>query len=181
MNKLISIGESFPSYSKKAVVSVDSTDFPTLTSESLVNSEGRWTCMFWWPKDFTFVCPTEIVAFNDAFDEFKKRNCDLIGASTDSEFVHLAWRQSHEGLKGLKFPMLADTSKGLAKKLGILTKGEKIAYRATFIIDPTGKVRWVCVNDLAVGRSVEEVLRVFDALQTGELCPANWKKGEKTL
>jgi peroxiredoxin (alkyl hydroperoxide reductase subunit C) len=105
----------------------------------------------------------------------------LLGASTDSEYVHHAWRVAHKDLTNLKFPMIADTSKSLAEELGILTEGEKVAYRATYIIDPDGIVRWVCVNDLSVGRNVEEVLRVLDALQTDELCPCNWSKGEQTL
>ena len=137
--------------------------------------------MFWWPKDFTFVCPTEIAEFNKNAGEFKDRDAWLVGASTDSEFVHLAWRKYHEDLKGLKFPMLADTSKSLAADLGILEAEEKIAYRATFIVDPQGIIRWVSVYDLSVGRNVAEVLRVLDALQTDELCPCNWEAGQETL
>jgi peroxiredoxin (alkyl hydroperoxide reductase subunit C) len=105
----------------------------------------------------------------------------LIGASTDSEFVHAAWRRDHEDLRNLQFPMLADTSKSLANELGILETEEKIAYRATFIVDPQGIIRWVSLYDLNVGRNVKEVLRVLDALQTDELCPCNWQKGEATL
>jgi peroxiredoxin (alkyl hydroperoxide reductase subunit C) len=105
----------------------------------------------------------------------------LLGASTDSEFVHLAWRKDHADLRDLRFPMIADTSKSLAESLGILEANEKIAYRATYIIDPEGIVRWVNINDLSVGRNVAEVLRVLDALQTDELCPCNWTKGEQTL
>jgi peroxiredoxin (alkyl hydroperoxide reductase subunit C) len=137
--------------------------------------------MFWWPKDFTFVCPTEIAEFNQNYEEFRDRDTYLIGASTDSEFVHLAWRRDHEDLRDLKFPMLADTSKSLAEELGILEQNEKVALRATFIVDPQGIIRWVCVNDLNVGRNVKEVIRVLDALQTDELCPCNWEKGEETL
>jgi peroxiredoxin (alkyl hydroperoxide reductase subunit C) len=127
------------------------------------------------------VCPTEIASFNDYFDAFQEKNTQVIGASTDSEYVHLAWRKSHSDLKGLRFPMLADTSKSLAEELGILKANEKVAYRATFIVDPEGIIRWVSVNDLSVGRNVEEVIRVLDALQTGDLTPCNWKKGEDTL
>lgn len=137
--------------------------------------------MFWWPKDFTFVCPTEIAAFNAKNEDFLDRDTVLIGASTDSEFVHLAWRKDHDDLRGLQFPMLADTSKSLAEELGILEENEKIAYRVTYIVDPQGIIRWVCANDLSVGRNVDEVLRVLDALQTDELCPCNWKAGEATL
>jgi peroxiredoxin (alkyl hydroperoxide reductase subunit C) len=137
--------------------------------------------MFWWPKDFTFVCPTEIAEFNRKFSDFSDRDTVLIGASTDSEFVHAAWRNSHDDLRGLRFPMLADTSKSLAEELGILEASEKVAYRVTYIVDPQGIIRWVNVNDLSVGRNVNEVLRVLDALQTDELCPCNWQKGEATI
>ena len=179
---MINIGEQFPSFSKTAVVSIDKgKEFETLTSEYLVNENNQWTCMFWWPKYFTFVCPTEIAEFNANFGEFRDRDTTLIGASTDSENVHLAWRHNHDDLRGLKFPMLADTSKSLAEALDILEPTEKIAYRATFIIDPQGIIRWASVNDLSVGRNVKEVLRVLDALQTDELCPCNWEKGEATL
>jgi peroxiredoxin (alkyl hydroperoxide reductase subunit C) len=147
----------------------------------VVNNKGAWTVLFWWPKDFTFVCPTEITAFNDVFDEFKSQKTQLIGASTDSEFVHLAWKESHPGLKKLKFPMLADTSKSLAEDLGILEPNEKVAYRATFIINPEGIIKWVSVNDLNVGRNVKEVLRVLTALQTGDMTPCNWEQGEETI
>ena len=137
--------------------------------------------MFWYPKDFTFVCPTEIAEFNNNAAAFKKRNAQLVGASTDSEFVHLAWRNSHPDLKGLTFPLLADTSKSLAAELGILQSDEKIAYRATFIADPEGNIRFVSVHDLSVGRNVKEVLRTLDALQNGGLMPCNWEPGQKTL
>lgn len=181
-NRVISVGEQFPIFSKTACVTIDADapgkEFATLTNDSI---KGKWSVMFWWPKDFTFVCPTEIAAFNDAWEAFDDRDTVLIGASTDSEFVHLAWRRDHNDLRNLKFPMLADTSKSLAEDLGILQVEEKIAYRATFIIDPDGIIRWVQVNDLSVGRNVDEVIRVLDALQTDELCPCNWKKGEQTL
>ncbi len=177
--RFVTVGMPFPEFKKKAVVSLEKgKEFETLSSADL---EGRWTVMFWWPKDFTFVCPTEIAEFNKAYSEFADRDTLLIGASTDSEFVHLAWRHDHKDLRDLRFPMLADTSKSLAEDLGILSADEKVAYRATFIIDNTGIVRWVNVNDLAVGRNVAEVLRVLDALQTDELCPCNWQKGEATL
>ncbi len=180
--RMVGLGSRFPIFKKKAVVSTEKgKEFSEMTSDSITGKAGQWTVMFWWPKDFTFVCPTEIAAFNKAIGEFKDRNTQLIGASTDSEFVHLAWRKDHADLKGLKFPMLADTSKSLAEDLGILTEDEKVAYRVTYIIDPDGIVRWVSAYDLNVGRNVEEVLRVLDALQTDELCPCNWTKGEATL
>lgn len=183
-NKTASVGSQFPMYNKKAVMAnAFSADAPGKEFADLTNQyhEGKWMVMFWWPKDFTFVCPTEIAAFNNAFGDFDDRDTVLIGASTDSEFVHLAWRRENTDLRDLKFPMLADTSKSLAEELGILQAEEKIAYRATFIVDPQGIIRWVNVNDLSVGRNVDEVMRVLDALQTDELCPCNWKKGEQTL
>lgn len=180
-NRVISIGQKFPAFKKQVVVSLEKgKEFSTLTQEHHIE-EDQWMVMFWWPKDFTFVCPTEIAAFNDSFDDFRDRDTFLVGASTDSEFVHLAWRKNHEDLKNLKFPMLADTSKSLAGELGILEAEEKIAYRATFIVDPHGIIRWVSMYDLNVGRNVEEVIRVLDALQTDELCPCNWEKGQATL
>jgi len=180
-NRVLSIGSQFPAFKKKAVVSIEKgKEFTDITLET-ATAKGKWTVMFWWPKDFTFVCPTEIAEFNKKSSDFADRDAVLIGASTDSEFVHAAWRRDHADLRDLKFPMLADTSKSLAEELGILDAEEKIAYRATFIIDPQGIVRWVSVYDLNVGRSVQEVIRVLDALQTDELCPCNWSKGEETL
>jgi peroxiredoxin (alkyl hydroperoxide reductase subunit C) len=173
------IGEKFPGFKKEAVVSLEpGKEFKTLTNEDIA---GKWTVFFWWPLDFTFVCPTEIVSFNEHFEEFAKRGANLVGASIDSQFVHLAWRNDHPGLKGLKFPMLADTSKSLSEELGILEPVNKIAYRATFIIDPEGTIQHVSVNGLNVGRNVKEVLRILDALQTGELTPCDWVPGEATL
>lgn len=180
--RLINIGAKFPEFSKTAVVSLEEgKEFETIASSSFENDDNQWTVMFWWPKNFTFICPTEIAEFNKAFGEFRDRDTTLIGASTDTEFVHLAWRKDHDDLRGLKFPMLADTSKSLAKELGILESKEKVALRATFIIDPQGIIQWVCVNGMNVGRNVAEVIRILDALQTDELCPCNWKKGDETL
>ncbi len=178
---MLSIGDKFPKFSKKAVVSLEKDkEFATISSEDHIKQK-KWLVIFWYPKDFTFVCPTEIAEFNKHAGDFKDRDAILLGASTDSEFAHLAWRNNHEDLKGLKFPLLADTSKSLAGDLGILQSEEKIAYRATFIVDPEGIIRWVSVNDLNVGRNVKEVVRTLDALQTDELCPCNWEKGQKTL
>src|SRR5690606_29503780 len=158
--RMVGLGSKFPVFKKTACVSIEKgKEFTEITSDSLTSTPGQWTVMFWWPKDFTFVCPTEIAAFNKAHGDFKDRNTQLIGASTDSEFVHAAWRRDHEDLRDLTFPMLADTSKSLGEELGILTPDEKVAYRATYIIDPDGIVRWVSAYDLSVGRSVEEVLR----------------------
>jgi peroxiredoxin (alkyl hydroperoxide reductase subunit C) len=181
MNKIVSVGSQFPAFKKTAVVSREKgKEFADVSSEDH-KASGKWMCMFWWPKDFTFVCPTEIAEFNKAYQDFSDRDTMLIGASTDTEFVHLAWRNNHDDLRDLKFPMLADTSKSLAEDLGILEANEKIAYRVTYLVDPEGIVRWVSAYDLSVGRNIAEVIRVLDALQTDELCPCNWEKGQATL
>lgn len=180
-NTMKGLGAQFPEFQKATVKSLEQgQEFGTLSHLDHQDA-NKWMVMFWWPKDFTFVCPTEIAAFNDKFEDFEDRDTLLVGASTDSEFVHLAWRKDHDDLRGLQFPMLADTSKSLAEDLGILEANEKVAYRVTYIVDPEGTIRWVSANDLNVGRNVDEVLRVLDALQTDELCPCNWQKGEETL
>jgi len=177
---MLTVGDKFPEFVKQTVVSIEpGKEFKTLASSDLKN--GKWTVFFWWPLDFTFVCPTEITSFNEHFEEFKKRNANLVGASIDSEYVHLAWRNDHPGLKNLKFPMLADTSKSLSEELGILEKSNKIAYRATYIIDPEGIIQHVSVNGLNVGRNVKEILRLLDAFQLGELIPCDWEPGQATL
>lgn len=178
---MLSVSSKFPEFKKKAVVSIiPGKEFTDVTSDEHKKAK-KWMVMFWYPKDFTFVCPTEITEFNNKFHDFESRNTLLIGASTDSEFVHLAWRNQHPDLKNLKFPLLADTSKSLSEALGILESEEKIAYRVTYIVDPEGSIRWVCANDLSIGRNVDEVIRVLDALQTGKLTPCNWQKGKPTL
>lgn len=176
---MLTIGDKFPGFNLKAVVSTDpKTAFTEITDKSDV---GRWKIVFFWPKDFTFVCPTEIAAFGKLNREFNDRDAVIYGVSTDSEFVHLAWRQNHADLKDLPFPMLADIKRELSAALGILDKQEGVALRATFVVDPEGIIRFVSVNDLSVGRNPQEVLRVLDALQTDELCPCNWQKGEPVL
>ena len=137
--------------------------------------------MFFWPMDFTFVCPTEIAEFGRLNSEFSARDAQVLGVSTDSEFVHLAWRQQHPDLKDLPFPMLADTKRELTTALGILDAKAGVAQRAVYIVDPENIIRFVMVTDLSVGRNPKEVLRILDALQTDELCPCNWQKGEETL
>jgi peroxiredoxin (alkyl hydroperoxide reductase subunit C) len=176
---MLSVGQAFPAYELTGVVSSDpETAFQTFRHDGF---PGRWQVIFFWPMDFTFVCPTEIAAFGELTSEFARRNAALLGASTDSEYVHLAWRQSHPALKQLPYPMLADRKRELAAALGILDAKAGVCLRATFIVDPQGTIRFVSVNDLSVGRNPDEVLRVLDALQTGELCGVNWKKGEATL
>ncbi|HEY4449171.1 MAG TPA: peroxiredoxin [Steroidobacteraceae bacterium] len=173
------IGRRFPEFALTGVVSNEVKNaFQTFTDESF---PGKWKVVFFWPKDFTFVCPTEIAAFGKLDKEFRARDAQLLGVSIDSEFVHLAWRREKDELRSLPFPMLADIKRELAGSLGILDPEAGVAQRATFIVDPQGVIRFVYVTDLNVGRSPEEVLRVLDALQTDELCPCNWQKGEDTL
>jgi len=175
---MLTVGDRFPAFSLNSVVSLEpKSEFKTLTQESY---PGKWLVVFFWPMDFTFVCPTEIAEFGKKNAEFRERDAQVLGGSTDTHFVHLAWRNSHPDLKNLPFPMLADTKRELSTSLGILHK-DGIDLRATFIVDPEGIIRFASVNDLSVGRNVDEVLRVLDALQTDELCPCNWKKGEATL
>jgi peroxiredoxin (alkyl hydroperoxide reductase subunit C) len=176
---MLGVREKFPEFSVKATVSLDKgKEFDTITGESFA---GKWKVYFFWPKDFTFVCPTEIAAFGKANREFQDRDTQVLGGSTDSEFVHLAWRRDHEDLRSLPFPMLADVKRELSEELGILDPEEGVCQRATFIVDPDNVIRYLGVNDLSVGRNVDEVLRVLDALQTDELCPCNWQKGQETL
>lgn len=176
---MIGVGQRFPAYSLEACTSLEKgREFQTLKSSDFA---GKWQVLFFWPMDFTFVCPTEIAAFGKLNAEFADRDAQLLGASTDSHFVHHAWRTHHEDLRTLPFPMLADTKRELSTALGILDPNAGVAQRATYIVDPDGIVRFVMVTDLSVGRNPGEVLRVLDALQTDELCPCNWHKGEETL
>src|SRR5579885_3549440 len=152
---MLTVGDKFPRFSLTAVNGTDpKTAFTPVTNNSFA---GKWLVVFAWPKDFTFVCPTEIVGFNEIAREFKDRDAQLLGLSIDSEYVQLA------------------------SALGILDKEAGVALRATFIVDPEGVIRFASVNDLSVGRNPQEVLRVLDALQTDELCPCNWQKGEEVL
>ncbi len=176
---MLGVGEKFPSFSLTATVSTDpKTAFTNINNEDYA---GKWKVFFFWPKDFTFVCPTEIAAFGKLNAEFEARDAQLLGLSIDSEFVHHAWRTHHADLKDLPYPMLSDIKRDLCEQLGILDPKAGVAQRATYIVDPEGGIRFVYVTDLSVGRSPQEVLRVLDALQTEELCPCNWQKGEPTL
>jgi alkyl hydroperoxide reductase subunit AhpC len=176
---MLGVGQKFPEFSLTATVSTDTKNaFKTINENDY---SGKWKVFFFWPKDFTFVCPTEIAGFAKLNQDFLDRDAQLLGGSTDSEFVHLAWRQHHEDLKSLPFPMLADIKRELCEALGILDPKEGVAQRATFIADPDNIIRYVSVNDLSVGRNPNEVIRVLDALQTDELCPCNWQKGDEVL
>jgi len=176
---MLTVGDKFPSFDLNAVVDVDPAKaFERITDQS---NKGKWKIVFFWPKDFTFVCPTEIAAFGKLNGDFNDRDAVVYGASVDSEFVHLAWRQNHADLKDLPFAMLADIKRELSNALGILDKNEGVAMRATYVVDPDGIIRFASVTDLNVGRNTQEVLRVLDALQTDELCPCNWQKGQDVL
>ncbi|MGH8369714.1 MAG: peroxiredoxin [Gammaproteobacteria bacterium] len=176
---MLTVGDKFPEFKLKATVDTRSleTAFAELSNDSYA---GKWLCVFFYPKDFTFVCPTEIKGFGDLNSQFQDRDCQVLAASTDSEFVHLAWRKDHKDLRDLPFPMLADIRKDLTSALGILDE-EGVARRAAFLVDPEGVIRFVYVTEGSVGRNPAEVLRVLDALQTDELCPCNWQSGDETL
>ncbi len=176
---MLTIGDRIPPFDVQAVVSIeDDKAFARVTDRS---DEGKWKIIFFWPKDFTFVCPTEIAAFGKLAGEFHDRDAVIYGVSIDSEYVHLAWRKSHPDLRALPFPMLADVKREISQAFGVLDKQEGVALRATFIVDPQGVIRFASAHDLNVGRNVDEVLRTLDALQTDELCPCNWKKGDPVL
>ena len=175
---MMTVGDRFPKFKLQAVVSREpGKEFVTLTDESFPK---KWLVVFSWPMDFTFVCPTEIAEFGRQTADFAARDAQVLGFSTDTHYVHLAWREHHPDLRDLPFPMLADTRGDLSAALGVLHK-DGVPLRATFIVDPERVIRFVSVNDLSVGRNVAEVLRVLDALQTDQLTPCNWQKGDPTL
>jgi lipoyl-dependent peroxiredoxin subunit C len=172
------VGERFPAFRLQAVVDTEpGREFREVTEQT---HAGKWQVVFYWPMDFTFVCPTEIAEFGRLNDEFADRDAQVLGVSVDSEFVHYAWRKDHPDLRELPFPMLSDVKRELSADLGVLTK-EGVAQRATFIVDPDNEIQFTMVTAGSVGRNVKEVLRVLDALQSDELCPCNWQKGQDVL
>ncbi|OIW23964.1 AhpC/TSA family protein [Coniochaeta ligniaria NRRL 30616] len=156
---------------------------------SLSDFLGQWVVLLFYPMDFTFVCPTEIIQYNDALDRFKALNTAVLGVSTDSAYSHLAWTQKPRAQGGLgedlQMPLVADRNMAISRAYGVLIEEEGVALRGLFIIDPAGKLRQITVNDLAVGRNVEETIRLVEAFQFtdeyGEVCPAGWNKGSKTI
>lgn len=181
---MLGVGHPFPQFNVKATAALPLKDITIDNVFIDIHNQtykDKWLVVFFYPKDFTFVCPTEIAAFGELNQEFKDRDTQILGASVDSEFVHWAWRKHQEELKDLPFPLLADVKRELSAALGILDPEAGVSQRATFIVDPTGIIRFVMVTDLNVGRNPKEVLRVLDALQTDELCPCNWKKGDETI
>ena len=169
----VQVGSPAPEFTMQAVV-----DQGKFKDVKLSDYRGKWVVVFFYPLDFTFVCPTEITAFRDKLKDFQKLNAVVIGASVDSVHSHKAWLKE---LGDLGFPLASDMSKEVSRRYGILLEDKGISLRGTFIIDPNGSLKWHLVNDLGVGRNVDEVLRVLAACQTGELCQANWKPGQKTL
>jgi peroxiredoxin (alkyl hydroperoxide reductase subunit C) len=172
-----SVGEKFPKFEKEAVLA--NNQFDTITSEDH-KKEGKWAVYFFYPKDFTFICPTEIVEFNNQHSKFSELNAELYGVSTDTAEVHLAWKANDPRLSNLTYPLIEDTSKSLSKKLGIL-QPSTVAYRATFIVDPEGVIQWVNCNNDGTGRNVEEILRALEATQNPEKTGCNWQPGDATL
>ena len=172
-----SVGDKFPKFKTNALL--PNKEFGEITSNDH-KSEGKWMVIFWYPKDFTFICPTEIVEFNNNHDKFTALNAELYGASTDTEEVHLAWTTHDKRLANLTVPLISDTSKKLSRKLGILQPGS-VAYRATFIVDPEGVIQWVNCNNDDTGRSVAEVLRALEATQNPGKTGCDWSPGEATL
>lgn len=172
---MLQVGSPAPSFSAQALVG---KDFKQI---KLDDYKGKWVCLFFYPLDFTFVCPTEMVEFNNKVGDFRALNCEVIAGSTDSVFSHLGWTQADERLSNLQYPVLSDITHRIARDYGILLEDKGITLRGAFLIDPEGVLRYQLVHDLGVGRNVDEVIRVLTALQTGELCPASWKKGDSTL
>nr|AFM89229.1 natural killer cell enhancing factor [Callorhinchus milii] len=177
------IGQQAPDFTAKAVM--PNGEFQDL---KLSSYKGKYVVFFFYPLDFTFVCPTEIIAFSDRAEDFKKINCEVIGASTDSHFSHLAWTNTPRkqgGIGRMQIPLVADPTKSISEDYGVLKKDEGIAYRGLFIIDDKGILRQITINDLPVGRCVEETLRLVQAFQFtdahGEVCPAGWKPGKDTI
>lgn len=175
---MITVGDHFPSFEVNACVSTEAgKEFATVDHKT---HEGKWRIVFFWPMDFTSVCPTELVAFGALESAFVERDTQVLGASIDTEYVHLAWRLNHPGLADLPFPMLADTKRELSVACGVLAE-DGTANRATFIVDPDNVVQFAMVTSGDVGRNVDEVLRVLEALQTGESTPCGWTPGDATL
>ncbi|MDI3315763.1 MAG: peroxiredoxin [Mycobacterium sp.] len=183
---LLTIGDQFPTYRLVALRPGDLSKigaaqpgdyFTTISSDDY---PGKWRIIFFWPKDFTFVCPTEIATFGQLNDAFADRDAQVLGVSVDSEFVHFHWRAQHPDLKNLPFPMLSDIKRELVTATGVLND-QGVADRVTFIVDPDNVIQFVSATPDSVGRNVDEVLRVLDALQSGELCACNWRQGEPTI
>ena len=175
---MLTVGDKVPALT----VPVQQGDaLPAGETLDLAETNGKWKIVFFWPKDFTFVCPTEITGYAKLAKQFEERDAVLLSGSTDNEFSKLGWRREHKDLKGLNHWQFADTTGSLVDQLGVREKEAGVALRATFIVDPHNTIQHVTVNNLNVGRSPEETLRILDALQTDELCPCNRDLGGATL
>jgi alkyl hydroperoxide reductase subunit AhpC len=179
---MVQVGQAAPDFSADAVVG---SEFKEV---SLSDYRGKWVVLFFYPLDFTFVCPTEITAFSDAVSDFEAVGAQVIGASVDSQFSHLAWKdvpRNKGGLGDINYPLVADIKKTISSDYGVLIEDAGIALRGLFIIDPEGVLRIQIVNDLNVGRSIGEVLRLVQACkysaENGEVCPADWTPGADTI
>lgn len=177
---MLCVGQPFPAWNCNACVGNEPSDLITIDSaDNAISKPDRWSLYIFYPKDFTFVCPTELVEFGNRTADFDALNVDLFGASADNEFSHLAWRNSNPMLGTLPYPLLA--AGALANTLGITEARQGVCYRATFLVDPQGVIQWVNVNPLDAGRSVDEALRVIAAIQSDKLAPCNWSPGEAFL
>jgi alkyl hydroperoxide reductase subunit AhpC len=176
---MLTVGDRLPPFRLKAALSVErGCEVSTVTHASF---EGRWLVLFFWPIDFSAVCPTEILEFAHHETDFRARGAALLGVSSDSAWAHVAWKQRDADLRNVPFPMAGDPRNELALALGIVDRRLGLAMRATFLVDPDAGIRWASVHDVRCGRSVFEVLRVLDALLTGKLTPCEWQRGEATL
>ncbi len=178
------VGKEAPDFTAKTV-----NPDNEIVEFTLSELKGKYVILFFYPLDFTFVCPTEIVAFDKKLDEFKKRDCEVVSVSVDSQFTHLAWKNTpldQGGIGQIQYPMVSDLSHSISKDYGVFFEGASVAFRGLFLIDKEGIVRHQLVNDLPLGRSVTEALRTLDALRFvdkngGEVCPADWKEGEDAM
>jgi peroxiredoxin (alkyl hydroperoxide reductase subunit C) len=176
---MLTVGDPLPAFALKAAVSAESGhELAVVTRDSF---PGEWLVLFFWPIDFTAICPTEILEFARHDADFRVRDARVVGASSDSAWAHVAWRQRDPDLRDVPFPMLGDPNNELAHALGVLDARVGVPMRATFLVDPDRTIRWASVHDVRCGRSVHEVLRVLDALRTGKLTPCDWRPGEATL
>jgi peroxiredoxin (alkyl hydroperoxide reductase subunit C) len=180
-HQTVKVGYLAPDFTMKTTADIERLE----TTISLTDYRRRWLVLFFYPMDFTFVCPTEVIAFSERYKEFVTLGAEVLGVSTDSVYTHRAWIQaprSQNGLGGsLRYPLASDITKDVSRAYGVLDEHEGVALRGLFIIDPHGVLQYSVIHNLNVGRSLEETLRMLEALQTGELCPASWRFGQPTL
>ena len=182
MTQPAQVGQPAPDFTAPAAFPGEAVSAPIQTV-SRADYAGRWLVFFWYPLDFTTVCPTEITALSDRLDEFNDIDADVLGASTDSVYSHRAWMQTgrdRQGIAGLRFPLLSDKTGRIARAYGVLLEDEGVALRGLFIVDPEGVIQYRVTHNLNVGRSVDETLRVLEAVQSGGLCGSDWKPGQGT-